>query len=119
MEFLSEKRLAEELWESALEAIGTTEMDHACANYLRGWIAVGVQRMIRQGRNSRADLVLAQTNLRRLIGLLKNEASFLGTTRRLDKDTFKATRKRLRRRACMTAFELWPLWPHNFVVSEG
>jgi hypothetical protein len=114
---LSEKTLGEELWETALEAIGTTEIDPACENFLRGWIAVGIQRMIRQDRISASDLTLAQANLRRLIELMKIEASYLSTRRRLDPSTIKATRKRLRMRAAMTAFELWPLWPHNFVVS--
>ena len=111
------KLLAEELWKTALEAIGTTEIDAACASSLRGWIAIGIQRMVRQGRISSADLNLARTNLRSFIRLLKDEASFLGTSRRLDSNTFRATRKRLRLRASITTFELWPFWPHNFVVS--
>jgi hypothetical protein len=115
--YSSDKVLAEKLWETALEAIGATEIDAACAISVRGWIAIGIQRMIRQGRISPADLTQAQANLRRFIELLKNEAIFLGTTWRLDSNTFRATRKRLRLRASMTTFELWPFWPHNFVVS--
>jgi len=47
--------------------------------------------MIRQGRIAPADLTLAQANLRKFVELLKNEAIFLGTTRRLDSNTFRAT----------------------------
>jgi hypothetical protein len=36
MECLSEITLAKELWGTALEAIGTTEIDLACDNFLRG-----------------------------------------------------------------------------------
>jgi hypothetical protein len=114
--YSDEKVLAKELGGTAAEAIGTTEIDAACANMLRGWIAIGIQRMIRQGRDSPADLMLSQTNLRRFIGLLKNEAAFLGTTQRLNSNTFRAARRRLRLRASMAAFNLWPFWPHNFVV---
>jgi hypothetical protein len=117
MECLSEKMLAKELWGTALEAIGTTEIDPACENFLRGWIAIGIQRMVRQDRISATDLTLAQVNLRRLVELMKIEASYLSTRGRLDTSTIKATKKRLRMRAALTAFELWPLWPHNFVVS--
>jgi hypothetical protein len=53
----------------------------------------------------------------KFIGLMKNEAAYLGTQRRLDGETFRATKKRLRWRASLTAFELWPFWPHQFVVS--
>jgi hypothetical protein len=34
---LSEKTLGEELWGTALEAIGTTEIDPACETFLRGY----------------------------------------------------------------------------------
>ena len=78
---LSEKTLAKELWGTALEAIGTTEIDPACENFLRGWIAIGIQRMVRQGRISATDLTLAQVNLRRLVELMKIEASYLSTMR--------------------------------------
>jgi hypothetical protein len=73
--------------------------------------------MVRQGRISATDLTLAQVNLRRLVELMKIEAGYLSTRRRLDTSTIKSTKKRLRMRAAMTAFALWPLWPHNFVVS--
>ncbi len=115
--YSTDEFLEKELWKTALEAVGKTEIDTACASAIRGWVAVGTQRMIRQGRLSSTDLALAQTNLRRFIELLKNETAFLHTGGRLDSNTFRATKKRLRLRATMTAFELWPFWPHNFVVS--
>jgi hypothetical protein len=115
--YLTDEFLGKELWKTALEAIGKTEIDTACASAIRGWVAIGTQRMIRQGRLSSIDLALAQTNLRRFIELLKNEAAFSHMGSRLGSDTFRAAKKRLRLRATMTAFELWPFWPHNFVVS--
>ena len=77
---LSETTLAKELWGTALEAIGTTEIDPACENFLRGWIAIGIQRMVRQDRISATDLTLAQVNLKRLVELIKIEASYLSTS---------------------------------------
>ena len=72
--YSTDKVLAEELWQTAVEAMGTTEMDAACSTSLRAWIAIGIQRMIRQGRIAPADLTLAQANLRKFVELLKNEA---------------------------------------------
>jgi hypothetical protein len=101
----------------ALDTMDTVEMDAAFANSLRGWIAIGVQRMIRQDRVSPPDVTLAHVNLIKFIGLLKKEAMYLGHPLRLRSDTLIAAKKRLRLRASATAFELWPFWPHNFVVS--
>ena len=73
--------------------------------------------MIRQDRASPPDVTLAHANLIKFIGLLKKEAMYLGHPLRLDSNTLIATKKRLRLRASTTAFELWPFWPYNFVVS--
>jgi hypothetical protein len=117
IEYATDKALSEDLWQTALETIDTSELEPACADYLRGWITIGIQRMIRQDRVSPPDVTLARANLIKFIGLMKNEAAYLGTQRRLDGETFRATKKRLRWRASLTAFELWPFWPHQFVVS--
>jgi hypothetical protein len=50
--------------------------------------------MVWQGRISATDLTLAQVNLRRLVELMKIEAGYLSTRRRLDTSTIKSTKKR-------------------------
>jgi hypothetical protein len=115
--YSTDKALSEDLWQIASDTIDTSEMDAAFSSSLRGWITIGVQRMIRQDRVAPPDVTLAHANLIKLIGLLKQEAMYLGHPLRLDNDTLRATKKRLRLRASATAFELWPFWPHNFVVS--
>jgi hypothetical protein len=115
--YSTDKVLSEDLWQIALDTMDTVEMDAAFANSLRGWITIGVQRMIRQDRVSPPDVTLAHANLIKFIGLLKKEAMYLGHPLRLRSDTLIAAKKRLRLRASATAFELWPFWPHNFVVS--
>jgi hypothetical protein len=72
--------------------------------------------MIRQNRVSPPDVTLAHANLIKFIGLLKKEVMYLRHPLRRDSNTFRATKKRLRLRVSATAFELWPFWPHNFVV---
>jgi hypothetical protein len=115
--YSTDKMLSEDLWQVALDTMDTIEMDAAFENSLRGWIAIGVQRMIRQDRASPPDVTLAHANLIKFIELLKKEAMYLGHPLRLDSNTLIATKKRLRLRASTTAFELWPFWPHNLVVS--
>jgi hypothetical protein len=112
-----DKALSEDLSQIASDAIDTSGMDAAFSGSLCGWITIGVQRMIRQNRVAPPDVTLARANLIKLIGLLKEEAMYLGHPLRLDNNTLKATKKRLRLRAAATAFELWPFWPHNFVLS--
>lgn len=115
--YSTDKALSEDLWQTALDTMDTIEMDTAFSNSSRGWIAIGVQRMIRQNRVSPPDVTLAHASLIKFIGLLKKEAMYLGHPLRMDSNTLIATKKRLRLRASTTAFELWPFWPHNFVVS--
>lgn len=115
--YSTDKALAEDLWQIALDTIDTSEMDAAFSSSLRGWIAIGVQRMIRQNRVAPPDVTLAHANLRKFIALLKKESVFLGHPLSLDTNTLRATKKRLRLRASATVFELWPFWPHNFVVG--
>jgi hypothetical protein len=111
-----DKALSEDLWQIASDTIDTSEMDPAFSRSLRAWITIGVQRMIRQNRVEPQDVMLAHTNLIKLIRLLKEEALYLGHPLRLDNNALRATKKRLRLRASATAFQLWPFWPHNFVA---
>jgi hypothetical protein len=106
------------LWQTALETIGTTEIESACALSLRAWIAIGVQRMERQRRLAPEDVAKAQANLAKLVDLMKREAVFLGKPDHLDNAAFRAARRRLRRQASLTAFALWPFWPHSFVATS-
>jgi hypothetical protein len=116
IEYSIDKALAGDLWRTALETIDTIKMDAPCSNSLRRWIALGIQRMIRQDRVSPPDIILARINLIKFIVLLKKEAIYLGTSSRLDINTFRSIKKKLRLRASLTSFDLWPFWPHNFVA---
>jgi len=116
--YLNLKTLEDEFWGTVLETSGSLEIDPACALSLHAWITVGVQRMERQRRLAPPDLAIAQANLRGLIDLMKREAIFLGKPEHLDNATFHAVRRRLRRQGTLTAFELWPFWPHNFVATD-
>ena len=58
IQYSTDKALSEDLWQTALDTIDTIEMDAAFSNSLRGWIAIGVQRMIRQNRVSPPDVTL-------------------------------------------------------------
>ena len=115
--YSTDKALSEDLWQTALDTMDTIEMDAAFSNSLRGWIAIGVQRMIRQNRVSPPDVTLAHASLIKFIGLLKKEAMYLGHPLWLDNNTLIATKKRLRLRASASGFDLWPFWSHDFVVS--
>jgi hypothetical protein len=116
--YLNLQRLEDTFWQTALETVDTLEIDPACALSLRSWIAIGVQRMDRQRRLASEDVVIAHTNLRKFIELMKKEAVFLGRPDHLDNTTFRAARRRLRRLATLTTFSLWPFWPHNFVATH-
>ena len=112
------KTLEDTFWQTALETADTLEIAPACALSLRSWIAIGVQRMDRQRRLASEDVVIAHTNLRKFIDIMKKEAVFLGRPDHLDNTTFQAARRRLRRMATLTTFALWPFWPDNFVSTQ-
>jgi hypothetical protein len=116
--YLNERALEDALWKTALETAGIVEIHPTCALSLRAWITVGVQRMERQRRLAPEDLAIACANLRKFIDLMKREAVFLGKADRLDNVTFRAARRRVRRQATLTAFALWPFWPHNSVATN-
>jgi hypothetical protein len=115
--YSTDKTLSEDLWQIASDTLDTTEMDAGFSSSLRAWLNIGVQQMIRQNCVAPPDVTLAHANLIKLIGMLKKEAMYLGHPLRLDNNTLRETKKRLRLRASATAFELWPFWPLNFVVS--
>jgi|SRR5262249_14545195 len=115
---LKERTLQETLWQSVLECAQQMEISPACAESLRAWIAVGVQRMERQRRLAPEDLATARSNLVKLLDLLKKEAVFLGNPNQLDNSTFQAVRKRLRRQSTFSTFTLWPFWPRSFVLTQ-
>ncbi|MBV8176986.1 MAG: hypothetical protein JO151_20815 [Verrucomicrobia bacterium] len=110
--------LEDALWQTTRDAASPIEIRPSCALSLRAWITIGVQRMERQRRLAPEDLAIAHANLRKLIGLMKKEAVFLGKPDCLDNATFHAAHRRLRRQASLTAFALWPFWPHNFVATN-
>jgi hypothetical protein len=100
--YSTDKALSEELWQTAKDTIDTREVEAAFSNSLRGWIAIGVQQMIRQNRVAPPDVTLAHANLIKFIGLLKKEAMYLGHPLRLDSNTLTATKKRLRLRLLLS-----------------
>jgi hypothetical protein len=111
------RELEHKLWQTALDAAGKVEIGPVCASSLRAWIAIGIQRMERQGRLAAEDLALAHANLRKFVDLLKREAVFLGKPNQIDSSTFHAARRRLRRQSSISTFTLWPFWPLNFVLT--
>jgi len=111
------KELEDALWQTAQDAANPVEIRPSCVLSLRAWIRIGVQRMERQRRLAPEDLASAHCNLKKFIDLMKKEAVFLGKAERLDYATFRAARRRLQRQASLTAFALWPFWPHNFVAT--
>jgi hypothetical protein len=116
--YLKLSTLEDDLWQTALKTAGPIDISPACAESLRAWIAIGVQRMERQHRLAPADLAMAHSNLRKFLDLLKKEAVFLDNPNRLDNRVFHAARGRLRGQAAVSMLTLWPFWPHNFVSTK-
>src|ERR1700754_2956565 len=90
-----EKALARDLWQTALNTLDTFQVETTCADNLRGCIATGVQRMIRQDRFTPPDITLAHATLSKFIDQLKKEAVCHGTPKCLDNVSFRAAEKRL------------------------
>ena len=110
--------LEETLWQTVLETAEPAEIQPTGEQSLRGWITIGVQRLERQRRLAPEDLALAHGNLKKFVELMKKEAVFLGRPGQLDNVSFHAARRRIGREAFLTAFTLWPFWPHNFVTAR-
>jgi hypothetical protein len=111
------KAFEDALWQTARDAARPMEIRSPCVLSLRAWIRMGVERMERQRRLAPEDLAIARANLRKFIDFMKKEAVFAGKPERLDNATFHAAHRRLQRQAALTAFTLWPFWPHHFVAT--
>jgi hypothetical protein len=116
--YLKPTGLEDALWKTILETGGPVEIRPACERSLRAWITIGIQRMERQRRLGPEDLAIAHASLRKFVDILKKEAVFLGKPNYLDNTTFHAARRRLRRQGSLSAFTLWPFWPHSFVLTS-
>jgi hypothetical protein len=108
------RALENELWQNTLWTVGPLELSAGCAQHLRGWISMAIERMENEGRLAPQDVALAAANLRRFIGLMKTEAVFLGHADRLDRDVFQAVERQLERNGFLSLESLWPFWPNEF-----
>ncbi len=108
---LDAEMLINELWQTAAETASPGKFGPRCERFLRAWNCLAVERMEEEGRLTPEDVATAETNLRRLVDLMKTEAVFLGHVNRLDLDCFQAAHRRLERRSMLTQFTLWPFWP--------
>jgi hypothetical protein len=108
------RALENELWQNAFRTVCPLELSAGCAQRLRGWIAMAIERMENEGRLAPKDVALAEANLRRFIALMKTEAVFLGHADRLDQDAFQAVERQLERKGFLSLESLWPFWPNEF-----
>jgi hypothetical protein len=115
----NERTLQGELWRSVMETVGPQEIQPDCANCLRAWIAIGVERMEMEGRLTSEDLAIAHANLRNFIRLAKIETVFLTQFGQLDRYALHAAQQRIQRQARLTTFFLWPFWPNEFAPNQG
>ena len=116
--YLKPTGLEDALWKTILETGGPVEIRPGCERSLRAWITIGIQRMERQRRLGPEDLAIAHASLRKFVDILKKEAVFLGKPNYLNNTTFHAARRGLRRLGSLSAFTLWPFWPHSFVLAS-
>jgi hypothetical protein len=107
-----------DLWHSALECIGPLDISPEATHFLRRWIAMGVERMQATGCLSPGDLTIATSNIKTFIHLMKTEALVQGHAERLDMESLHAAHRQLERKGRLTAFTLWPFWPHELVASD-
>jgi len=114
----NERALQAEFWQLVLDSLGSLQIGPICANSLRSWIATAVERMLLENRLTPQDLAIARANLTRLLEIIKAEAFILGRADRLDIDAFQAAHRSVERHAMLTAFNLWPFWPKEFVEAN-
>jgi hypothetical protein len=114
----SERALQAEFWQLVLDSLGSLQIGPICAHSLRSWIATAVERMRLENRLTPKDLAIARANLSRLIEIIKAEAFILGRPDRLDTDAFQAAHRSVERHAMLTALNLWPFWPKEFVETS-
>jgi hypothetical protein len=110
--------IEDKLWQTAVEAAIPFEFDQHGAHSVRGWIAIGAERMDLEGRLSPGDFVTAETNLRGFVQLMKSEGIFIGHTDRLDDECFRAAHRRLKRSSILAQVTLWPFWPSHLVADQ-
>jgi hypothetical protein len=118
LKLLDYEAVMDRLWQTTIQAARPLDIGPRSARSLRAWNAMGVMRMEMEGRLSREDLAIAETNLKRFIQLMKTEAVFLGRPDRLDNECFHAAHRRLERRSILSPFTLWPFWPSDVFVSN-
>jgi hypothetical protein len=114
----SERKLQDDLWQLVLNSVGSLQIGPICAHSLRAWIATAVGRMRLENRLTPQDLAIARANLKRLIDIMKTESFIQGHVDRLDNDSFQAAHRKIERHAILTAFNLWPFWPKEFVETS-
>jgi len=105
-----------DLWQTAFEAIGASDIGPEASHFLHAWIVMGVERMQMTGCLSPTDFAIANANIKAFIDLMKTEAVVLGHADRLDIETLRAAHRQLERRGRITTFTLWPFWPHEYVA---
>jgi hypothetical protein len=110
--------IEDKLWQTAVEAAIPFEFDPRGAHSVRGWIAVGAERMYLEDRLSPGDFVTAETNLRGFVQLMKSEGIFIGHADRLDDECFRAAHQRLKRSSILAQVTLWPFWPSHLVAAK-
>jgi hypothetical protein len=108
------RALESELWQDTLRTVGPLELSAGCAQQLRGWITMAIERMENEGRLAPQDVALAEANLQRLTELMKTKAVFLGHADRLDRDVFQAVERQLERKGFLSLESLWSFWPNEF-----
>ena len=64
------------------------------------------------------DFVIAETNLRGFVQLMKSEGIFIGHTDRLDDECFHAAHRRLKRSSILAQVTLWPFWPSHLMADQ-
>lgn len=104
-----------DLWLTAVEAMGKIDMGPVARRFVRGWVAMGVERMQMTDCLSPAYLAIARANLETFVHLMKTEALVQGHAERINIQTLHAAHRQLERKGLLTTFTLWPFWPEECV----
>jgi hypothetical protein len=108
---LSVNACRQDLWLTAVKALGKIDIGPIASRFSQAWIAMGVERMQMTDRLSPAYLAIARANLETFIHLMKTEALVQGHPERIDIETLHAAHRQLERKGFLTTFTLWPFWP--------
>jgi hypothetical protein len=95
--------------------MGKIDMGPVARRFVRGWVAMGVERMQMTDCLSPAYLAIARANLETFIHLMKTEAVVQGHAERINIGTLHAAHRQLERKGLLTTFTLWPFWPEECV----